>query len=133
MARTIAQTSATKPDDLVTNLNTLLGTLTDPVIVGLGLSVSDEQRQTGRKFDVLLTYDTGGASLATPFLVALYQSKSMAALVVALQTFITANAYFFATPIFFVIDDQVHTPAYCALLLYNTTTGASANFLPLNP
>ncbi len=133
MARTITSTSATKPADLVSQLNVIFAALTNPSLRGLSLSVSDEQRQTGRKFDALLAYDTGGAALATPFLAGFYQNKTLAGLVVDLQTFTTANSYFFAMPIFFVIDDQVHTPAYCALLLYNTTTGASANFLPLNP
>ncbi len=134
MARTVAQTTASTKTAMVTNTNVLLAALTNPVIKGLKISVGDEQRRMGREYRALLTYDTGGAALATPFLIGLYEEKSMAALVTALQTFMSANvAYFFAAPFLYVIDDQVRTPAYGAMLLYNTTGGASANCVPLNP
>lgn len=134
MARTTLQAQATTLDAMVTAINALLAPLTNPTIRGLKLSVQNPQRQVGRKYSALLTYDTGGAALATDFVVSLIEAKTMAALETAIAAFYVANSSAFkASPFLYVIDDTVHTPLYGAMILYNPTAGASANFATLNP
>jgi hypothetical protein len=133
MARTVAQYHATTSADIQTAVDAALAALTNPTIRGLKINVRNLQRRIGREYNVLLTYDTGGSALATPFHMKLFEYATPEALLTALQAYISGNSYFFAAPFLYVIDDTVHTPLYGAMLLYNTTTGASANFTPLNP
>ena len=129
MARTVADFTDTTASGLVTQVNTALAALTNPTIRGMKMSVDRMQRRNGRQYRLLFTYDTGGAALATPFLIQLDEYSSMASLQSALNTFYQGNSYFFAAPFLYVLDnfDSVHEPLYGALTLYNTTAGASAN------
>jgi hypothetical protein len=134
MAKTIVGFTDTTSDAWVAQMVAALAALTNPTIRGLGTSIANQQRRIGTEYRAVLTYDTGGAALATPFLVRNDQAGTLAALITAVQAFYAANpTYFICAPIFYTIDNPVNTPLYGALTLYNVTAGASANFLPLNP
>ncbi len=132
MAKTIAGFSNTKPASLVTAVNTALALLTNPTLRGLSISVHDQQQYLGLEYSLQYSYDTGGAALATPFLIAIDEYSTLAALIAAIQARYVANsAYFWVAPIFYRLNPGAKLPIYGALTLYNTTGGASANFVPL--
>ncbi len=134
MAKTIAGFSDTKPTTLVTTVNTALALLTNPTLCGLSISVRDQPRYTGVEYSLQYSYDTGGAALGTPFLIAIDEYKTLALLIAAVQARYAAHAaYFWAAPIFYRRNAQAKLPIYGACTLYNTTGGASANFVPLVP
>ncbi len=132
MALTIAGFSNTQPSALVTAVNTALALLTNPTLRTVGISVRDQPRYLGVEYSLVYSYDTGGAALGTPFLIAIDENKTLAALVAAIQARYVANAaYFWAAPLFYRRNGQAKLPIYGACTLYNTTGGASANFTPL--
>ncbi len=135
MARTSAGFINTNPTTLATAVNTALAALTDPTLRNVQLSVDRMQRRPGVQYRLIYSYDTGGASLGTPFLVTLIEAATMAALITAINTFVQAQSGFVAAPFLYVLDtdDQVKLPLYGAMILYNATGGASANFTPLVP
>ncbi len=135
MARTSAGFINTNPTNLATAVNAALAALTNPTLRNVQLSIDRMQRRPGVQYRVIYSYDTGGAALATPFLVTLIEAGTMAALIAAVNTFVQAQAGFVAAPFLYVIDseDQVKLPLYGAMILYNATGGASANFTPLVP
>lgn len=133
MARTVIGLLDTQSSSLVTAANAALAALTNPTIRGCELNVWRMQRRPGVQYRLLITYDTGGAVLATPFTITLTEAATMAALVTALNTAYAAAVYF-SSPQLYVLDteDQVHTPLYGALSLTNATAGATANAIFTN-
>src|SRR5260221_14443747 len=96
MARGFLFAQAESAAALVTALNTLLAGLTNPSILRVDFDVQEMQRRTGRMYSAFVTYNTGGAVLATPFLLSAIEATSGANLITALNTFITSIAGQFA-------------------------------------
>jgi hypothetical protein len=134
MAKTIAGFTNTQPSALVTAVNTALALLTNPTMRGMSISVHDQQQYLGLEYSLQYSYDTGGAALGTPFLIAIDEKATLAALIAAIQARYAGNAaYFWAAPIFYRLNPGAKLPIFGACTLYNTTGGASANFATLNP
>ncbi len=132
MAKTIAGFTNTTTAALVTAVNAALAALTNPTLCGLSIAVHDQQQYIGEEYNLVYSYDTGGAALATPFLIAIDEYPTLAALIAAIQARYVANAaYFWVAPIFYQMNPGAKLPVYGAVTLYNTTGGASANFVPL--
>jgi hypothetical protein len=131
MATTDALFQATSPLDLVTQVNAYLLTLTNPTIKGWEVQAVDIVRQIGIQYRMLLTTESGGAALATPFLLDVLQYDSTAALQAAMASYRTSYAsQFFSAPKFwFAPDDNVTTSKVVAMFIRNTTVGAVANYV----
>lgn len=133
MARFTKTFTASDPAALVLAVNTFLNTLASPIIRGVTCRYSDSARRTRGEFFVSIDYSDGGAVVATPFLLAVYQKRKNADLDTAVNALIAANpTVFFPSARYEVADaDSGRLPAYVAFVFYNTTAGASANWLPL--
>lgn len=131
MARTNSVTEKAGAAAFVTAMNALLAALTDPNIRGVSFNVDERQRRNQRQYSGVITSDTGGAALATPFLVNVIEANSLAALQTALDAFQAANpSYFFAHTEYKFLYTGSRDPKYIAITIYNTTAGATANYLP---
>lgn len=131
MARTNSVTEKSGAAAFVTAMNALLAALTNPTIRGVSFNIDERQRRNQRQYSGLISSDTGGAALATPFLVNVIEANSLAALKTALDTFQAANpAYFFAHTEYKFLYTGSRDPKYVAITIYNVTGGASANYLP---
>lgn len=131
MAQFIKTFSATNPTALVTAMNAFLATLTNPTIRGWSFDVQNLQKNIGWEFAASVSYTDGGAALATPFLLRIDQNIKLSTLEATLQAYITANAYFFSGSKLAQVDGgSGNFRTYFAATIYNTTAGASANFLP---
>ena len=132
MARFVESFVATNAGDLVTAINTFLATLTNPTIRGVNFSVVRCDGRIGDEYSVVLRYDDGGAVLATTFLVRIDEAPILETANTALQTFLTANAaYFVNGGNLQMVDGEQTFRKFSILTVYNTTGGASANYLPL--
>lgn len=132
MARFVESFVATNSGDLVTAVNTFLATLTNPTIRGVDFSIVRQDGRIGDEYSLVLRYDDGGAVLATPFLVRVDESVTLDTAATALQTFLTANAaYFVNGGALQMVDGGEKYRKYSILTMYNTTGGASANYLTL--
>lgn len=132
MARFVESFVATNSGDLVDAVNTFLATLTNPTIRGVHFSVVRQDGRIGDQYSLALRYDDSGAVLATPFLARIDESSVLDTAATALQTFMTANAaYFFNGSDLQMVDGQQTFRRFSLLTIYNTTGGASANYLPL--
>ncbi len=113
-------------------MNTALALLTDPVIVGVSYNVDERQRRDQRQYSGVISYDTGGSALATPFLVSVLEANSPAELATALAAFVAANpAAFIAHTEYLYLYTEARAPKYIAVTIYNATGGASAHYIPL--
>ena len=132
MTRTTQGFNCMSLADLTTQVNTYLATLTNPIIRGFRVQPIRLQRRATFQFNVLLTTDSGGSAIGTPWTVQCYQETQLSALVTDLNTFWAALTGFAAAPQYIdVEDDQVKLNAYIGIILQNATSGASANYLPL--
>lgn len=132
MAITVASFQAASASALETVINTALAALTNPIFRGLFASIWVEPRREGTELRALLTTASGGSSLATPFVFKTFSGTTLAAAQAAAQAFITANSgYFFSAVRLLFVDVDEREPTYIAWVIYNTTGGASANYLPL--
>jgi hypothetical protein len=119
----------------VTALNTALAALTNPTIQRIDFDVLSLAGLNGREYSALVSYLTGGASLATPFMVLVTEATTLSALATAVAAAIVALG---GTP--FVVGTQYRrlqdparasrNPIYVGITIYNTTAGASANWTP---
>ena len=117
---------------LITQVNTALAALVNPTIRAFNFQVSDPVKRLGTPFYVSISYDTGGAALATPFTLSVFQNQNWTDLQTAIQTYIAANPTFFYSGVRSEVwdaDDNRLTAFYAAYLL-NTTAGATANLVP---
>lgn len=132
MAITVDAIQADSASAFTTAINTILAALTNPIFRGLDLSAWVDQRRIGTELRALLTTASGGGALATPFVFKAFSGATLAAVQAAAQTFISANTGYFFTGVRILFVDVAHRePQYVAWLIYNTTSGASANYLPL--
>lgn len=131
MSREFLAIQADGASAFVTAFNAALATLTDPSILRIDFDVQEQQRRSGREYSCLVTYDTGGASLATPFLLSAIEAASGPDLVTALNAFVAANVGAFAAGSQYRrLYPSYHPDLFIALTVYNATGGASANWTP---
>lgn len=115
----------------VAAVNTALALLTNPTIRGVRFNIDERQRRDQRVYSGVISYDTGGAALATPFLIRVDEAGSIADLKTALDAAIAAHpAYFWASTNYFYLYTGARNPRYIGITPYNTTGGASANWVP---
>ncbi len=113
----------------VTAVNALLAVLTNPTIVGAEFNVDERQRRDQRVYSAVISYDTGGAALATPFLIRVDEAGSIADLKTALDAAIAANpTYFWAATRYAYLYTGARNPRYIGITPYNVTGAASANW-----
>lgn len=131
MARSFVVSEKHGSAAFVTAVNALLAALTNPTIRGFSVNVDERQRRNQRVYSAVISYDTAGAALATPFLLSAIEASAPAALKTALDAFIAANPTSFVshTEYLFLYTGS-RDPRYIALTLYNATAGATANYLP---
>jgi len=132
MARSFVISEQSGAAAFVTAVNALLALLTDPTIVGVSYNVDERQRRNQRQYSCVISYDTGGASLATPFLINVIEANTPAALATALAAFVAANpAAFIAHTEYKYLYTGARDAKYVAITIYNATGGADANYIPL--
>ncbi len=132
MARLIHAISADNAPDFVTAVNTFLATLTNPTLVQVSWTVTTFDHRVGTQYRAVISYDTGGAALGTPFLIRVDENQNLDLATADVQTFVTANAgYFILGARLFYNDNGIRLPKYSLITLYNTTGGASANYAAL--
>jgi hypothetical protein len=130
MARSFVVSEKPGSAAFITAVNALLAALTNPTIAGIEFNVDERQRRNQKVYSGVISYDTGGAALATPFLLSVVEASSMAALKTALDAVIAANpTYFYSRTVYRYLYTSSRDPRYIGLTLYNTTGGASANFV----
>ena len=132
MARFTKTFSSNNPATLVTAVNAFLNGLTNPTVRGITCLYNDTQRFVGGEYFISIDYSDGGAALATPFQLAIYQKRKNADLDAAIQAFIVANPTAFFPSVRYAVDrtSDGRLSAYLGFVFYNTTAGASANWLP---
>jgi len=132
MASSIVTAETSGSAAFITAMNTALAALTNPTIRGVSYDVDRRQRRNQRQYRGVISYDTGGAALATPFLVNVIEAGSMAALATAFAAFIAANpTSFIAHTEYKYLYTESQDPRYIAITIYNATAGADANYIPL--
>lgn len=122
---------ASNAADLVAAINTFLATLTNPIIRRLDVKVSDEARRIGVEYTALLSWETGGSVIATPWLARIDESTSLTGLETTVQAFLTANpTYFISATVLHVLDNDANfkMKKWIGVTVYNTTAGAYANY-----
>ncbi len=132
MARLFKTFGAQTAASLVTTVNAFLATLVNPTIVDLEFVLARNALRNGDDYRLTLRYNSGGAALATPFLIRIDEASILVSAETTLQAFLTANAgFFFGDTLFGFIDDGGVKLSKAALLtVYNVTSGASANYMP---
>jgi hypothetical protein len=132
MARFTKTFSSNDPAALITAVNAFLNTLVAPTVRGVTCLYNDTQRFVGGEYFISIDYSDGGAALATPFQLNIFQRRKNADLDVAVQAFITANPLAFFPAVRYAVDrsSDGRLSAYIGFAFYNTTAGASANWLP---
>ena len=132
MARFVDSFSAQSLAALETAVNAVLAGLTNPSIRGFDLCLLDTPRKINLELRALLQYSDSGAVLATPFLLKTFSDTNLADVETAIQTFMDAQAaYFYGSPRLLFIEPDGKQAINVAWLIYNTTGGASANYLLL--
>ncbi len=115
----------------ITAVNAALAALTNPTIRSAEFCAQNPQRRAGVEYACVITYTTGGASLATPFTLSVIEAVNITALNTALAAFQTAQSSgFVAGSRFQFLDDGTKLSKYVAWTLYNATAGATANYVP---
>jgi hypothetical protein len=116
--------------DFVNQVNTYLATLANPLILAWSVVVFNEPRRLGQGFKALITSNTGGPSLGTPFLLDVLLAPSAVPMTAAIATYRTTYAgQFISSPQFFYnMDDQVTQSQMVTSFFRNVTAGASANY-----
>jgi hypothetical protein len=119
--------------DMVTQANAYLATLVNPKINAWTLAIADLPTRIGIEVRLLLETDTGGAALATPFLLDLVSAQNSPAFQTAVQAYLDAYnpTQFVSGPklLWAPTDESVNSTPLVAAFMRNTTAGASANYL----
>ncbi len=102
-------------------VNAQLATLLSHTIMNVQLGAA-RGAGTQNHFQVVVTYQTGAATIATPFVLKLFTAKTLAAAGALVDAFMAAHTTYFFSPVSFSVpDDQPRAAAPCVLgLLYNT-------------
>ncbi len=131
MARSFVVSEKPGSAAFITDLTTKLAALTNPTIRGISFNIYEGQRRNQRQYSAVISYDTGGAALATPFIPSVTEAGSMAALKTAMDAVIAAHAsYFYSHVEYKFLYTSARDPRYIGIMLYNVTGAASDNYLP---
>lgn len=136
-ALTVAAAQAQTLSALEAAINAILSPLTDTSLTYIDIAAFVDDRRTGVDLRALVSTTDQGATLATPFVVKTFFAPALSSdddtlttLVAQVQAFISAHtSYFISAVRLLFFDVDAHGPQCIAWLVYNTTSGASANFL----
>ena len=133
MALVLNSVAANDATDLVTAINAYLAGLTNPIINAIDIEIAFQPRQLGRPMGALITTQTGGSVIATPWTVQIFEATTLALVTASMAAYILANgSAFFAAPKmrYYYIGAGAQTPRVAGILIANATGGASANWQP---
>jgi len=132
MARFTETITAQTLPALITAVNTFLATLTDPTIRYFEFLAQRPQKRTGTNFLFSVSYEDGGAALATDFTFNVLQQPNAADLdtEIAAEYASTPAAFFTGIRLARLDQDDTRLETFFAAYLTNATGGASANYLP---
>ncbi len=116
--------------DFVNQVNTYLATLVNPLILAWSVVVFNEPRRLGQGFKALITSNTGGAALATPFVLDVILAPSADPMTTALAAYraLYPTSFISSPKFFYNMDDQVTQSQMVASFFRNPTAGATANY-----
>lgn len=117
---------------LLAQVNAALAALTNPTIRFFSFEIVVNEKN-GYFFRVVITYDTGGAVLGTPFVMEVNQAASMSALQTALLALFAANptVWYSGERVQTIdLDDEFLKQIFSAHLKNATIGAGAANFLP---
>lgn len=100
------------------------------LITGVQFSAADPARSLGNDLRLIITSQTGGATITHPYQVKGFTATGVGALVDAVQAYIDANPSFFFAPIYYrQLQSERRSQPYVALLVYNEdATDGAANW-----
>ena len=115
---------------IITQANAVLAALLSDTIVDIDFHVDDAKRTGGTELSVLITADSDGATITNPYKITVLKAASSAALLTAIQAWMTANpTYFLAKVLSRYSPDSSRTGQYYALIVYNeSATDGPKNF-----
>lgn len=134
MALVVRDFQAQNAADLVTAVNAYLATLTNPKINGVWITADEDGRTLGRTYRAMISTQTGGAVIATPWVLTITEGQNSDVVGDAARAYVLANgsAFIAAPRILTWYSDGGSLTSRCAMwLMANATVGASANWLPL--
>lgn len=132
MAITAKVIQASSVANLVSLVNAHLATLVNPKINSWDVVTADLPTRIGLELRFLMESDTGGAALATPFLLDIISAPNSPALETAVNAYLTTYAAQFVSGPKFLwapTDENVSSSPLLVAYFRNTTAGASANYL----
>jgi hypothetical protein len=132
-APVLASFAANDALDLTTALNAYLAGLTNPIINAIDIEIAFQPRQLGRPMGALVTSQTGGSAIGTPWTVQIFENTTLALVTASIAAVIAATpGAFYAAPKmrYYYIGAGSQTPRVMGILIANATGGASANWLP---
>lgn len=130
-APVVATVSANDATDFVTAVNAYLATLVNPTILRIDITAKDAKRQLGRLYSAIITSTPDGATLATPFVLQVFEEQNVAAVGVDINDAFTANpGYYYPPPrlISWYYERGSLESKVAGLLFSNVTLAASANW-----
>ncbi len=133
MALVLAAFQAQSAADLVTAVNTALALLVNPIVNRLDIAVDESGPTIGRTYRAVLTTQTGGGVIATPWILAISEGQNAAEALTPITALVAANpAAFFAAPCLrnWYSDGNNLLKRCCVYVMRNATGGASANWTP---
>ena len=133
MAIVITSFQAQNAADLEDAINTFLATLTNPKINRIDIQATEDARTLGRTYRAIVTTQTGGSVIATPWVVAIFEGQNASDVADECAALVAAGgSSFFGSPrIGTWYSDGGSLSARCfAWIAKNATAGASANWLP---
>ncbi len=134
MAIVVEAFQATSAADLVTAINTYLATLTNPKINGVSIDVEEDGRSLGRTYRALITTQTGGAVIATPWVLSIFEGLTAEEVEEDVITLVAGGgSTFYSAPRIqsWYYNTGSHLQKCMAWIMANSTAGGSANWLPL--
>lgn len=118
----LSQTAVGKNStDLQNNINVILSALTTSSLRTVNIIMATATRRTV-DFQATVVYETGGPTLAQPYVVQIFGGSSLSAAQAAAQTFIAANPTYWFGPILpmFIGDSERFTNDFYVSLVYNS-------------
>ncbi len=134
MALIVVGFQAQSAADIVIAMNLALAALVNPIINLVEIAVDESGSTIGRTYRGLLTYQTGGAVVATPWIISISEGQNVAEALTPVTALIAANpAAFFAAPRLrnWYAEGNNLLKRCCIYVMRNATGGGSANWQPL--
>lgn len=134
MAIVVEAFQAQDAPTLVTAINAYLATLTNPKINGVSIVATEDARTLGRTYRALITTQTGGAVIATAWVLSIYEGQNAEDVEESIATLVAGGGgTFYSAPriMTWYFDGGALSKRCAAWIMANSTGGASANWLPL--